>query len=288
MREPPDFKAAAREAHLRLGEPDVVRLLEAGRAWDLAPTLRDGGAVLFPHIGIEMGGHLVAAAVHACLDSGAKRVLALGVLHALTEELEQARVRVAAGGDPEREASWGIQGPGLERGDEWEREFSLDHFQFLWKREIERRGCSEPELILRYPYLAGGRPDRLPGIEELHGLVRDVVVVATGDLFHHGIGYGDPPEHALDPGEGGLELGRREIEKGLALLQNGDYRGYNRHAVEAKSDARDVGQVLRHLLGPLHGRILELSWEDMSRQYKAPAPTWVAGALIAFRPGSEP
>jgi hypothetical protein len=68
------------------------------------------------------------------------------------------------------------------------------------------------------------------------------------------------------------------------LLRAGDYWGYNQHCVDAKSDGRDAGQVLRYLLGPLEGRILDIVADDMSPAYDKPAPTWVAGALIEMRP----
>ena len=104
------------------------------------------------------------------------------------------------------------------------------------------------------------------------------------DPFHHGLGYGEPPETALFPDMGGLDLARRRINEGLALLQLGDYWGYNQHCVSAKSDGRDAGQVLRYLRGPLQGHILDLVWEDMAPEYHSPDPTWVAGALIELRP----
>lgn len=282
----PDFKTKAAQEHTRLGEEGARRLLDAGRAWNLAPTLQAGGAVIFPHVGIEICGRQIAAAVHACLDSGARRVLVIGVLHALTLELDEARVRVARGGDVTQEPCWGIQGPGLERRQDWRDEYSLSNFLFLWQAEVKRRGIAGPELIVRYPCLAGGRPHILPGIQELQDIVRDAVVVATMDPFHHGIGYGEPPETALYPDKGGLDLARRRIEEGLALLKVGDYWGYNQHCVSAKSDARDVGQVLRYLRGPLDGRILDLVWEDMTAMYHKPAPSWVAGALIELSPAA--
>ena len=282
-REIPDFKALAAAEHAELGAAGVAHLLDAGRAWDLSATLRAGGGIIFPHLGINVGGHQIAAAVHACLDSGAERVLVIGVLHALTQELEDARVRVAHGADVTQEPSWGIQGPGLRGRMDWKDEFSLSNFFFLWQEEIKRRGIAGPELVVRYPYLAGGRPHILPGIKELQDIARDAVVVTTADPFHHGIGYGEPPETALAPGGGGLELARRRIEEGVALLQAGDYWGYNQHCVDAKSDARDAGQVLRYLLGPLEGQVHDLVWDDMVAAYNKPAPTWVAGALIELR-----
>ena len=279
----PDFKAEAAKAQNRLGEDGVSRILEAGRAWGLANSLRAGGSVIFPHAGIETCGHQIAAAVHACLNSGTERVLVIGVLHALTQELQEARVRVAGGGDLSDEPYRGIQGPGLDGHQHWKDEFSLSHFMFLWREETRRRGITGPELIVRYPCLAGGHPESMPGIEELQEIARDAVIVATADPFHHGIGYGDSANLALSPEAGGLELARRRIEEGLALLRDGDHWSYNRHCVEAKSDARDTGQVLRHLLGPVEGRILDLVADDMSAMYEAPAPTWVAGALIELR-----
>lgn len=299
----PDFKAESAAEQARLGRPGAERLLDVGREWsrrwDLPATLLCGGAVIFPHIGLERCGAHTAAAVHAALDAceqyDVRRVLAIGVLHAITEELEQARVRVAAGADVTREVAWGIQGPGvswtpgaMQPRDDWQNEFSLLDFLFLWRLEIARRGIRAPQLVLRYPCLAGGRPEILPRIEELAALVgrraMGAVIVATADPFHHGIGYGDAPAVARSAEEGGLELARARIEEGLALLSDGRHWEYNQHCVAAKSDARDVGQVLRHLIGPCDGRILDLTWADTSAAYEQRPPTWVAGALIELLP----
>lgn len=280
----PDFKAITARKQAELGEAGAIRLLDAGRAWDLSNTLRDGGAVIFPHASIEVCGHQIAAAVHACLDSGAARVLVLGVLHALTQELEEARVRVANGGDVMQEPAWGIQGPGLPGREDWRAEFSLMNFLFLWEVETKRRGIAEPELVVRYPYLAGGKPELLPGMDRLQEVAQQAVVVATMDPFHHGIGYGDSPDKALAPEEGGLDLARKRIGEGLQVLKRGDYWGYNQHCVASKSDGRDVGQVLRYLRGPMEGTILDIVADDMTGPYNKPAPTWVAGALIELSP----
>jgi len=265
----------------------MYRILDAGRVWSLGPTLRAGGAVVFPHANMSICGHQIAAAVHACLDSGAERVLAIGCLHAATTDLDDARKRVAAGGDPAVEEAWGIQGPGMEGRQEWRSEFSLGHFSALWELETRKRETVGPELVIRYPYLAGGHPERLPGIDGLVEIVQNAVVVATMDPFHHGIGYGDPPERALSPEAGGLDLARQRIEEGLELLRAGDHWGYNQHCVEAKSDARDVGQVLRYLLGPLQGQILDLVACDTTASYRQPPPTWVANALIELVPNGR-
>ncbi len=273
--------AAERE---RLGTEGISRLLDAGQAWQLGPTLAAGGSLVFPHASLDVCGHQIAAAVHACLDSGADRVLAIGVLHALSDELEAARVRVANGADPASEPSWGVQGPCFAGRDDWQYEFSLSNFLFLWQEETRRRGIRGPELIVCYPYLAGGHPERLPGMAKLRAIADSAVVVSTADPFHHGIGYGDPPATALDPEVGGLELARQRIDEGLAILGAGDYWAYNQHCVAAKSDARDAGQVMRYLLGPLSGRILDLTWCDTTAMYNQPTPTWVATALIEMLP----
>lgn len=283
----PDFKLRGGEQHAALGAEGAARLLGAGRRWDLAPALAAGGSLIFPHASIAVCGHQIAGAVHAVLDAGARRVIALGVLHALTDELDAARRRVAAGGEPAAEASWGIQGPGLAGREDWRREFSLDHFGWLLAAECARRGCAEPERIDRYPFLAAGAPERLPGFAELAALAREAgtVIVATGDLFHHGRGYGDGRAEALDPEAGGLALARRRIGEGLELLGRGEHAAFQQHCVAVKSDARDVGQVLRELIGPCCGELLDIVADDMSGPYQAPAPTWVAGALVALVPG---
>ena len=208
----------------------------------------------------------------------------IGSFSDVTLATEAANAHVANGADVTKEPAWGIQGPGLDTGDDWRHEFSLANFLFLWMEECKRRNISGPELILRYPYLAGGRPMILPGIAELQEIAQDAVVVSTADPFHHGIGYGEPPETALHPERGGLELARRRINEGLEILGMGDYWGYNQHCVSAKSDARDAGQVMRYLLGPLEGEILDLTYQDTTDMYNQPPPTWVATALMALRP----
>ena len=279
-----DIQRLYADEHAALGEAGTLRLLEAGRRWDLAPVLRDGGVLVFPHAGVADCGQQIAAVVHACLDSGAGRVLVVSVLHALTDEMQEARVRVAAGGDLAAEPLRGIQGPGLPGREDWRQDHVLISFRHLWAAETQRRGIEGPEVVERYPYLAGGQPHSLPGIVELEGIARDAAIVSTADAFHHGIGYGDPPGEALHPEEGGLALARERIEEGIELLARGDYWGYNEHCVRAKSDARDAGQVFRYLRGPMAGEILDLAYTDASELYRSPPPTWVAAALVAWRP----
>ncbi len=280
-----DLHRIYQEEHDALDEAAILGLLEEGRRWDLAPTLGAGGVLVFAHAGVDDCGHQVAAAIHACLDSGADRVLLVCVLHSLSEEMESARVRVAqGGGDLAQEPLRGIQGPGLPGREEWRWDHSLYSFYLLWEAELARRGIEGPEVIVRYPYLAGGRPDTLPGIEELEEIARDAVVISTADSFHHGISYGDPVDKAFYPAEGGLALARSRIQEGIDLLSRGDYWGYNQHCVSAKSDARDAGQVFRYLRGPMSGTILDLTYTDTTDLYDSPAPSWVAAAMVDWAP----
>lgn len=274
----------ARE-HAELGEAGTLRQLEEARQWDLSSTLNNGGVVVFPHAGVLDCGYQIAAAVHACLDSGADRVIVLSVLHAFTDAMQDARVRVADGSDPADEEFWGIQGPGIDGPrQEWRGDHALISFRHFWAAETKRRGIAGPEVIERYPYLAGGKPETLPGIDDLSKLAKNAVIVSTADAFHHGIGYGDSPSDSLYPQAGGLEKARETLEAGISLLEQADYWGYNQHCVTAKSDARDAGQVFRYLRGPLKGHILDLTYTDASETYNQPPPTWVAAALFDWQP----
>ena len=275
----------ARE-HAELGESGTLEHLERGEAWQLADTLDSGGVLVFPHAGVHDCGYQIAACVHAALNSGADKIVVLSVLHAFTPAMETARVAVAQGADPAQFELWGIQGPGIDGRREWMGDHALISWRHFWQTELRRRGTSAdraPKVYERYPYLAGGAPQNLPGIDELGRLMEEAVVVSTADPFHHGIGYGDAPEQTYDHDEAGFVHAQTVIEAGMRILERGDYRAYNQHCVEAKSDARDTGQVYRYLRGPMKGEVLDISFTDASELYDQPKPTWVAGALIDWK-----
>ncbi len=273
--------------HAALGENGTQEHLERGlelnEKFNLAKTLNDGGVLVFPHAGVADCGYQIAACVQAALDTG-KKVLVISVLHAFTQEMEDARRNVAAGESPSKFEFWGIQGSSLAGRREWESDHALMSWRHFWNAEVKRRGLSNPpDVFERYPYLAGGKPENLPGIHELAELAKNAVIVSTADAFHHGIGYGTPPEEAFDPNQAGLQKAQKVLEEGIAILEKGDYWGYNQHCVEAKSDARDAGQVFRYLRGPMKGRVLDITCSDASELYKTPAPTWVAAALFEWK-----
>lgn len=286
-----DIQALYQREHAALGDEGTADHLARGKALNqqhnLTDTLKRGGVLVFPHAGVDDCGYQIAACVDACLESGAKRVVVISVLHAFTAEMEQARRRVAAGSDLSQETMRGIQGPGLDTGEEWRGDHALYSWRHFWEAAVKARGLSDedvPEVIERYPWLAGGHPESLSGIEDLKALCEDAVIVSTADAFHHGIGYGDSPDESFEPDAEGLAKAQSVIEDGIALLEKGDYWQYNQHCVDAKSDARDAGQVFRYIRGPMTGRVLDMSFTDATELYQQPPPTWVAGALMAWEP----
>ncbi|MCA9980322.1 MAG: hypothetical protein KDD89_05805 [Anaerolineales bacterium] len=283
-----DIHALYNREHAKLG-PDgtayhLARGYELSYRWNLPDTLSAGGVLVFPHAGVQDCGYQIAACVHAALDSGADKVLVISVLHAFTHEMEMARRRVAAGGDPAKETHWGIQGPGFGTREEWRGDHALMSWRFFWEAEVKRRGLTNPpQVIERYPYLAGGHPENLPGFEQIKAEAEDAVIVSTADPFHHGIGYGDLPENSFQHDARGLARAQKTLEEGIALLEAGDYWGYNQHCVTAKSDARDAGQLFRYLRGPMRGYVRDITYSDASELYAAPPPTWVAAALFEWQ-----
>ena len=269
--------------HRALGVDGSHQMLDkASELWNLTDSLSEGGVISFAHVSVADCGVHVAAAVNAALESGAETVLAISVLHAFTAEMELARRDVADGGAPSGHPTWGIQGPGLDFREEWRGDHAMRSLRHFWTVATERLGISGRRLVERYPYLAGGRPEDLPNLEETAALAENAVILATGDQFHHGIGYGMSAEESLPPEEGGLEQARKSMETGIGLIEDGDYWGYNQHCVSARSDDRDVAQLFRFLRGPMSGRLIDVGWSDSTELYEQPPPTWAAGGFMVF------
>lgn len=273
-----------RREHEELGDSGTFSLLDEARRWDLSKTLADGGVVTFAHVNVADCGVHVAAAVNGALDSGADTVLAISVLHAFTEEMELSRRDVSSGGgSPSTHPTWGIQGPGLDFRDEWQGDHAMRSLRHFWEAETRRRGIHGRQLVERYPFLAGGKPADLPNVDEVAAIAETAVIVATGDQVHHGIAYDTPEADALDMEPEGLITARRSMEAGIALINAGDYWGYDQHCVAAKSDDRDAAQLYRFLRGPLEGTLLEIGASDATELYDQPAPSWAAGGFIEFK-----
>jgi hypothetical protein len=261
----------------------TFEMLDEARKWDLSSTLTNGGVVTFAHVNVGDCGLHVAAAVNAALDAGADTLLAIGVLHAFSEEMELARRDVSSGGgSPSSHPTWGIQGPGLDFRNEWSGDHSMRALRHFWKAETERRGISDRRLVERYAFLAGGHPEALPNLDETVSLAENAAIVATGDQFHHGIAYGTPEEEALHLEPDGLTAARASMQTGIDLLAAQDHAAYDRHCVTAKSDDRDTAQLYSYLRGPLQGELIDIGASDATDLYDAPAPSWAAGGFIEF------
>lgn len=279
----PDWPALYTAHHLALTPNEIDAFLARGRSFNLAPVLASGGAIVFPHAAVMDCGAQVSAAVEAVLEAQADRVLVLGVLHAWTPAMTEARARVAAGEDLTDHPLRGIHGPDWASPLlEWQLDHSLISWRFFLEAACRARGRRPPTVREAYPFLAGASPHTLPGYEEVAAWAEDAVVVATADMVHHGVGYGDSPATALAPDQGGLDYARQAIEENMRLLASGDLAAYLRHCVATRNDARDNGPLLQALTGPLHGELIDLATSDMSAIYDAPPPTWVAAALTAW------
>ncbi len=242
------------------------------------------GAIIFPHTRLSASGHIVAAAALAVIESGCESVLALGVLH-LGERRGDRSLR-------------GIHGPGapFDKGI-WRDEFSLDNFEALLGVAARRAGRPAPELIARYPFLAGEFPETLPGFDELLALADgNAGLVATADMIHHGVGYGTPEKMwRADTYPTTAGWVTREIQRQLAALRRKNFSAFLSKCETAHSDFRDSGPVLAALFSSrVKSSVLDVTLVDYSDVLNAEKPTWVAatlakyGGLIPLTPTSLP
>ena len=199
--------------------------------------------VIFPHTRAEVTGEYVAAAAKAVADSGADEVLAIGVLH----------------GNPSPERRVHLP------SDVTKDEFSLDAFEALL-------AIANPKIRIheRYPLHVGTTPSDLEGIDEVARLAERMPVVATCDPIHHGEGYGDPPEKTCDAASA--------IDTQLRALFAHDYAAFQGECARVRSDFKNAGPVLAHVLGRATFEVVALERVDYTQVFGAPC--WVAGALV--------
>ncbi len=283
-----DWKTFYARERERLGASGLRACLDRADVLGLPELLRGADAVVFPHTRLETSGELAAAAALAAVRSGCDRVLALGVLHGARVK-DTVLVRDARAGDEQAGAAlrW-VHGPGVPGdGGHWEEEFSLDGFCALLGAAADREGRRPLRVVRRFPFLTGENPADLPGLDELLALRTSpggAFLVATADPIHHGVGY-DTPAADLRPRDdpATADWARAGVQAGLEHLAARDYPGFLRAAAGAKSDFRDPGPVLAHLLGGgLCVNVHALRLVDYADVLAAPAPTWVAGALATF------
>jgi hypothetical protein len=113
-------------------------------------------------------------------------------------------------------------------------------------------------------------------------------VVATTDPIHHGAGYGTPEGARLDARDPATHAWATTcVTRQLELLARGDWPAFARLAADVRSDFRDTGPVLFHVLraaGPVRAEIVDLRLVDYAEALAADDPTWVAGALLRVVP----
>lgn len=278
------WKSWYAEERATLGERGLSALVE--RAPEV--SLPSRGALVFPHTRLVLSGELVAAVARAVVESGADRVVALGVLHGARVE-DRAMVEAARLGDAKAAAKLRRVHGGLLSGEVsyWSEEFSLDGFTALLDVAARRAGRAAPTIVARYPFLVGDDPASLFGMDALAKLTKGCALVATTDPMHHGVGYGTEPALAHDPSSSETNAWvRGAIAEQTSALAAGDYAAFQRFAALHRSDFRDTGPVLAHLLrqrGALGFEQLALTLVDYSDVLPAPRPTWVAAALVTAR-----
>jgi hypothetical protein len=276
------------EERKRLLPREIDEILVRGRKacdqGNLASFLALNGIVVFPHTYIRSCGSFIAAAVHAAMDSGADQVLAIGVLHSLTDHMLNARRQERERLPVSDRALRGFHGPGSARGEYWLSEYSLLSFLFLWNEEAKRRGGRLPKLITCYPYLVNRSPSTLPGIEEIEALAKDACIVMTADFCHNGAAYGHPKEATVGFGKHAEQIARDNISRHLQILGSGDYEAYYQDCIRIHSDAYDVGTLAHYLRGDLQGQLFDVSIVDVAELFdKKPSPSWVAASLALLQ-----
>jgi hypothetical protein len=262
------------EERAALGTEGLAARLD--RALDI--TIPPRGALVFPHTRLAVSGDLTAAVALAALRSGARDVLALGVLHG-GPQAEVAGVARAKAGDPAARSAlrrvYAADDPFCAE------EFSLDNFAALLALAAARQGVAPPRVHARFPFLVGDNPSDLPGLQELEDLTARMPVVATTDPLHHGVGYGTPEgqRHGMFE-EDSASWARSCIQRQLDLLSKGDWTAFAQLAAQERSDFRDVGPVLGHLLRGAKGEVLDVRLVDYAEVLGAAEPTWVAAPLM--------
>jgi hypothetical protein len=264
----------------RLGEVGLAQRLDA--APEVAPPTSQA-ALVFPHTMAAVSGELIAAVARAVVRARASEVLALGVLHGAREQ-DAEMVRRARAGDRDALATLRRIHDGSAP---WcAEEFSLDAFVVFLRLAAQREGRNPPQVIARYPFLVGDDPASVPGLDEVAELAGRMPVVATTDPIHHGAGYGTPEaERASERDATTVASTRACIEKQLALLAAGSFGAFADLAARVRSDFRDNGPVLAHLMrlnAQPSGEVLALRLVDYSEVLGAEVPTWVAAPLIRF------
>lgn len=275
-----DWKRFYKQERDALGDTAIERLIESAPSLPLSVR----ASFIFPHTRLRASGHTTAAAARSVVESGAERVLALGVLHGGRARDESLVARARAGEADAMSTVRRIHGPEvIDDPGFWVEEFSLDNFKHLLALTARMHGMRAPEIIERYPFLTATDPLSMPGFGELVSLRGEgVPIIATADLIHHGIGYNTAPEETLDERQTQtIAMARVWIEEGVEALHRKDYDAFHANAAKVKSDFRHSGPVFRELIpDAANFRTAQIQLVDYSDVLETDRPTWVAAALL--------
>lgn len=274
-----------------LSEDEIEQLLNRGKSLlketSIIHSLMNGGSALFPHAPISKCGDQIAAVVEAALEaaerSNKNKITVLGVIHSLSEKISEWKYKEIAGENVINSPCRGVFGPDLPNSGILKREYSLNNFLCLMKHALKLRGNPPIEIIVRFPFHVSGQPETLSGIEELQQLTKESIVVATADTRHFFANCGK--EITFPINEQTLEMIREEVQIGLDILKTEDLLGFRQYCYKTMSDASEVGQILRTILGPLEGHIHDFRLVEafLDRSMEHPELNWVVTSLIELK-----
>jgi hypothetical protein len=286
---------------------------------EVAEVFRGGGVASFPHVTVHDSADPIARVVQSVFVVGARRVVALGVLHGGTlPEPHRADLAEFHRGSPRADeicrrlggafvasgparTPWGDvpDGPPPERSASVREdaallanEFSLDLFLAILAAAARERGVEPPGVTRVFVSLTrdprGSFATAASVADALRPLLGDgAVCVATGDVVHCGNSYSGPEETAELPADAVALTARfrpRIDAMHEAALARRDFAAAYAAASRIRSDQRNLLPVIAELLGPgARADVLSLSWSDYARVNGVAPPCFVASALVGFR-----
>ena len=288
----------------------------------LGAALRAGAIASFPHVTVRDSSDLIATVVESVVAARAKRVVALGVLHAsvlpapfdachasLRDDTPAgaeafARLRGAFVDTVAVETPFGrieaTRSPDVDpllrrEPAALQHEFSLDLFLAFLAASAAAHGVRPPEVIRLYVSVvrdaAGGYDTAASLAASIQKLLGDeTVCVATGDVAHLGHGYGPDEETARLPADKSvltemLTASLRDMHE--AALARHDFATSWEIGTRLRSDQRQILPVIAELLGRgASCEPLAFGLSDYADINGRPRPCFVAAALNLFRPRS--
>lgn len=304
------------------GRDAVDAALACHRGGDprLAAALRAGAIVSFPHVTLRDSADLIATVVETLVDSQAKRIVALGVLHGsvLPAPFDAWHASLRDNTKNSAEAFGRLRGAFVDTSalvtafgpiEETNRppvdpllhddpavlrhEFSLDLFLAFLAASARAHGVRPPDVIRLYVSAVrdptGGfdtAASLAAAIEQL--LDDDTLCVATGDVVHLGHGYGPDEETArlpADEAELTAMLGTLLRDMHDAALARHDLATAWDIGTRLRSDQRQILPVIAALLGRgASCEPLAFRLSDYAGINDRPRPCFVAAALNLFHP----